>query len=68
MGIWTITFTIQFIDALIRANEDFDLIVMPNRNHQFSKDPYFIRRRWDYVKNLRADPPEDYAISIVKAT
>lgn len=57
--------TIQVIDALIKANKDFDLIVMPNRNHRFSLDPYFVRRRWDYfVKHLLGgEPPEGYRIA-----
>jgi hypothetical protein len=36
------------IDELIKANKDFDLLVMPNRNHGFAADPYMIRRAWDY--------------------
>jgi dipeptidyl-peptidase 4 len=40
--------TITLIDALIRADRDFDTIVMPNRNHGFANDPWFMRRTWDY--------------------
>jgi len=39
--------TIPLIDALIKANIDFDLLVVPNGNHTFATDPYFNRRRWD---------------------
>jgi dipeptidyl-peptidase-4 len=50
--------TIQLIDALIKANKDFDVVLMPNRNHQFSNDLYFIRRRWNYfVKHLLGSEP-----------
>ena len=52
------------IDELIKANKDFDLLVMPNRNHGFATDPYLIRRTWDYfVRNLMgATPPDGYLI------
>jgi dipeptidyl-peptidase-4 len=57
--------TVQVIHALIEANKDFDMLVMPNRNHGTSlTDPYFIRKRWDYfVKNLLGvEPPAGYQI------
>ena len=56
--------TLLLIDELIKANKDYDLVVMPNRNHGFAAEPYTIRRTWDYfVKNLRGeDPPKQYHI------
>jgi dipeptidyl-peptidase-4 len=56
--------TIRLIDALIKANKTFDLLVMPNRNHSFSSDPYFNRRRWDYfVEHLLGEkPPAGFVI------
>ena len=56
--------TLLVIDALIRANKNFDLIVMPNRNHGFAGEPYVLRRTWDYfVKHLLAkEPPADFEI------
>jgi dipeptidyl aminopeptidase/acylaminoacyl peptidase len=56
--------TLKLVDALIAANKDFDLIILPNRNHGFSNDPYFVRRRWDFfVKHLLGvAPPEGYRI------
>lgn len=56
--------TLQLVDALIRANKNFDLLVMPDRSHDFSTDPYFLRRRWDYFVRhlLLAEPPDDYKI------
>jgi dipeptidyl aminopeptidase/acylaminoacyl peptidase len=56
--------TTQLVDALIKANRTFDLLVMPNENHQAFLSPYFIRRQWDYfVRNLAgAEPPADYEI------
>lgn len=56
--------TLLVVDALIRANKDFDLILFPNRTHGFGSEPYMIRRRWDYfVKHLLGvDPPKEYRI------
>ncbi len=56
--------TMRVVDALIKANKDFDMLVLPNRNHGFTSDPYFIRRRWDYFVRhlLGADPPAGYAV------
>jgi dipeptidyl-peptidase 4 len=54
--------TIQLINELIRHNKDFDTIVMPNRNHGFANDPWFVRRTWDYfVTHLRGEtPPREF--------
>jgi dipeptidyl aminopeptidase/acylaminoacyl peptidase len=56
--------TIQLVDAFIKANKDFDLLVLPNRNHMFMTDPYFIRRKWDYFVQylLGKIPPKGYKI------
>jgi dipeptidyl aminopeptidase/acylaminoacyl peptidase len=57
--------TMQVIDALIKANKDFDMLILPNRNHMFMRDAYFIRKLWDYFVThlLGAVPPEGYAIN-----
>jgi dipeptidyl aminopeptidase/acylaminoacyl peptidase len=56
--------TIRLVDALIKANQDFDLLVMPNRHHDFLSDPYFVRRLWDFfVRHLQAAEPPRYKIS-----
>ncbi|GED59496.1 DPP IV N-terminal domain-containing protein [Brevibacillus formosus] len=51
--------TIRMANALIKADKDFDMLILPNRHHGFSLEPYFIRRKWDYfVRHLmRAEPP-----------
>lgn len=56
---------LQFVNALIKANKDFDLLVMPNKAHGLGSDPYYTRRRWNYfVKHLLgADIPSGYKIS-----
>jgi dipeptidyl-peptidase 4 len=58
------TNTMLVVNALIAANKDFDLIMLPNRRHGFGNEPYMVRRRWDYfVKNLLgAEPPKEYEI------
>jgi len=50
------------VDALIRANKDFDLLALPNRRHGFGSEPYMVRRRWDYFVRylLGAEPPPEY--------
>jgi dipeptidyl aminopeptidase/acylaminoacyl peptidase len=45
--------TLLVVNELIKANKDFDLLILPNRRHGFGNEPYVIRRRWDYfVRNL----------------
>jgi dipeptidyl-peptidase 4 len=53
------------IDELIRHNRDFDTIVMPNRNHGFANEPYFVRRTWDYFVQhlLEQEPPREFLIA-----
>lgn len=61
--------TIRLVDALIKANKDFDLLILPNRHHQISLDSYFIRKKWDYfVKHLLGvEPPKEFAIENMKS-
>ena len=56
--------TLLVVNELIKANKDFDLLLLPNRGHGFGNDPYMVRRRWDYfVRNLLgADPPQEYEL------
>jgi dipeptidyl-peptidase-4 len=56
--------TLLVVDALIKANKDFDLIMFPNRRHGFGSEAYMVRRRWDYfVKHLLGvEPPKEYQI------
>ena len=53
--------TLLVVDALIKANKDFDLILFPNRGHGLG-EAYMIRRRWDYFVEhlLGAVPPKEY--------
>ena len=55
--------TLLVVDALIKANKDFDLLLFPYQPHGYGADgPYMMRRRWDYfVKHLLGvDPPKEY--------
>ncbi len=55
--------TLLVVDALIQANKDFDLLLIPNAQHGYGKaSQYMTRRRWDYfVRYLAgATPPLDY--------
>jgi dipeptidyl-peptidase 4 len=57
--------TYLVVDELIKANKDFDLLVLPNQRHGYaSQSSYMMRRRWDYfVKHLLGvDPPTEYEI------
>ena len=55
--------TLLVVDALIKANKDFDLLMIPNVPHGYQAATlYMARRRWDYfVSNLAGDtPPHEY--------
>ena len=57
--------TLQVVDALMKANKDFDLLLLPHAHHGFGMDSYYVmRRRWDYfVKNLLgAEPPKEFEV------
>jgi len=59
--------TMLVVEALIKANKNFDLVVFPNSAHGYGRySPYMMRRRWDYfVKNLLgAEPPQDYELKM----
>lgn len=56
--------TMVVVDALINANKDFDLLIMPNQAHACTNHAYFVRRRWDYFLRhlLGEEPPSGYQI------
>ena len=57
--------TLLVVDALIAADKDFDLVMMPNRGHGFGNEPYMMRRRWDYfVRHLLGVEPPGYTIGV----
>jgi dipeptidyl aminopeptidase/acylaminoacyl peptidase len=57
--------TYLVVDALIKANKDFDLIILPNARHGYGRDGnYIMRRRWDYFVShlLNGIPPKEFQI------
>jgi dipeptidyl-peptidase 4 len=55
--------TLLVVDALIKANKDFDLLMLPNQRHGYgAASNYMTRRRWDYFVRylLGAEPPPNY--------
>jgi dipeptidyl-peptidase-4 len=56
--------TLLVVDALIKANKDFDLLMLPNRGHGFGNEAYMVRRRWDYFVRylMGAEPPREYEL------
>ncbi|MFB6186764.1 MAG: alpha/beta hydrolase family protein, partial [Halobacteriaceae archaeon] len=57
--------TLRLVNALMEANRDFDMFLIPGRHHNLRDHPFFIRTRWDYfVRHLKdVDPPEEYEIT-----
>jgi dipeptidyl aminopeptidase/acylaminoacyl peptidase len=54
-------------DALIKANKEFDELIIPNVHHGYgAASNYMMRRRWDYFVRylLGAEPPKDYEIVV----
>ena len=55
--------TLLLVDALIHANKDFDLLMIPNAKHGYgAASNYVTRRRWDYFVKYLANgvPPHEY--------
>ncbi len=55
--------TLLVVDALIKANKDFDLLLIPNVPHGYKyATGYMTRRRWDYFVRYLAGgiPPREY--------
>ena len=57
--------TLNFVDALVSGNKDFDLLLLPNGGHTWSSNSYGTRRSWDYfVKHLLCEnPPQCFRLS-----
>jgi dipeptidyl-peptidase 4 len=58
--------TLMLVDSLIKANKDFDLLMLPNQRHPYRGEAgsYMTRRRWDYFVRylLGAEPPHEYRL------
>jgi dipeptidyl aminopeptidase/acylaminoacyl peptidase len=57
--------TLQVVQALIDANKDFDLLIVPNAGHGLMGGAYPVRRQWDYFVRylLGVEPPGEYRIA-----
>jgi dipeptidyl-peptidase 4 len=63
--------TMLVVDALIKANKDFDLLLIPNVPHGYGPaSQYMTRRRWDYFVRYLAGaiPPNEYEMKPFAAT
>jgi dipeptidyl aminopeptidase/acylaminoacyl peptidase len=57
--------TLLVVDALVKANKDFDLLMLPNQAHGYgTASNYMTRRRWDFFVRylLGAEPPQGYEL------
>jgi dipeptidyl-peptidase 4 len=58
--------TMRFVDALMKANKNFDMLLVPNMFHGESGEHalYLVRRRWDYFVQylLGVTPPSNFEI------
>ena len=54
----------RVVEALQKANKDFDLLMLPNLDHDISS--YVVRRIWDYlvVNLLDAKPPKEFSLTV----
>ncbi len=56
--------TLLVVEALIEAEKDFDLLVLPNAGHGFGNSRYFMQRRWDYfVEHLLGVSPPSFTFA-----
>jgi dipeptidyl aminopeptidase/acylaminoacyl peptidase len=59
--------TLIVVEALIAANKDFDMLMLPNRGHGFARKLYMICKRWDYfaqyLMTLTLTPPKEITFS-----
>jgi len=54
--------TLLMVQALVEAEKDFDLVLLPDSRHGFATNRYFMKRRWDYFVRhlLGVEPPADF--------
>jgi dipeptidyl aminopeptidase/acylaminoacyl peptidase len=58
--------TMRFADALMKANKNFDMLLVPNMYHGEGRNTYVMRRRWDYFVEhlLGVTPPPGFSIQL----
>jgi dienelactone hydrolase len=48
--------TLRLVDALIKANKRFDMLILPGKSHGFADEqPYFTQRMWEYFAEYLLD-------------
>jgi dipeptidyl aminopeptidase/acylaminoacyl peptidase len=55
--------TLLVVEALIKANKDFDLLLFPSQAHGYgNQSNYMMRKRWDYFVKwlLDSEPPKEF--------
>ncbi|MPY58574.1 S9 family peptidase [Streptomyces spongiae] len=57
--------TLRLVDALIAADADFDMLIVPGAEHAFlRRGHYLVRRTWDYfVRHLHGTEPPAYRLA-----
>jgi dipeptidyl-peptidase 4 len=57
--------TLRLVDALIKADKDFDMVMIPGVEHALiGRMHYFFRRTWDYfVRHLHGTEPPGYRLA-----
>ncbi|HET6726108.1 MAG TPA: DPP IV N-terminal domain-containing protein [Gammaproteobacteria bacterium] len=61
--------TLLVVQALMKANKDFDMLIIPNVHHGYgARTHYITRRRWDYFVHWLAgnQPPHEYKMHVPK--
>jgi dipeptidyl-peptidase 4 len=50
--------TLALVDALVRSDRDFELVIIPGASHACDTHPYYVRRVWDFfVRELLGRMP-----------
>jgi dipeptidyl aminopeptidase/acylaminoacyl peptidase len=54
--------TLRLVDALIKEQKDFDMLIVPDAGHQLPS--YAMKRAWDYFTRYLngEEPPTDYKL------
>lgn len=53
----------RIVEALQKSNKDFDMVLLPNLEHNYSG--YLVRRSWDYIVQhlLGEQPPKEFCLT-----
>lgn len=62
--------TMRLVDALIEADKDFDMLIIPGVEHALiGRQHYFFKRTWDYfVRHLHGTQPPGYRLAPLPLT